>query len=133
MATLTPTLTLSSAAGQVSSDALSFSSTLALSVNAPSRGLSLINATATGGDNIIVPAGTAISYLYVRHTGTTDGSTGTAQLVDIENTDNEAFARLGANEFCFIPFNHAGASVGVQLQVAHASVVQCEFAFFTKA
>ena len=131
MATLTPTLTLTST--DVSSDALSLSVTDALTVVAPSVGISKINATATGANNIIVPAGTAISYLYVKHTGTTDGSTATAQLVDLEFTaDDIAFARLGAGEFLFMPFNNAGASDGVQLQVAHASVVQIEYAFFTK-
>ena len=131
MATLTPSLTLTST--DASSDVLSFTVTDTLTIAAPSVGLSIINATATGANHIIVPAGTAVSYLYVRHTGTTDGSTATAQLVDLEITDdNSAFARLGAGEFLFMPFNHAGASVGVQLQVAHASEVQMEYAFFTK-
>jgi len=130
MATLTPTLTLSST--DITSDTLSFSVTDSLTVTTPLVGISKINATNAGGDSIIVPAGTAVAYLYVKHTGTTDGSTATSQLVDLENTDNEAFARLGAGEFLFMPFNHAGVSVGVQLQVAHASVVQMEYAFFTK-
>ena len=131
MATLTPTLTLASTTA--TSDTLNFTVTDDLTVVAPTVGLSKINASATGGDNIIVPAATAVSYLYIKHTGTTDGSTATAQLVDLELTDdNSAFARLGAGEFLFMPFNHAGASVGVQLQVAHASVVQMEYAFFTK-
>ena len=132
MATLTPTLTLAST--DASSDAISFSATLGLSVTPPSKGISRINATATGGDNIIVPVGSAnIAYLYVKHTGTTDGSTATTQLVDIEDTDNVAFARLGAGEFAFLPYSKAGGSKGVQLQVAHASVVQMEYAFFAKA
>tara|TARA_R100000742_G_C4269518_1_gene88021 strand:+ start:211 stop:606 length:396 start_codon:yes stop_codon:yes gene_type:complete len=115
------------------SDEISFSVTDSLTVAAPARGLSLETVTATGGNHIIVPAGTAIAYLYVRHTGTTDGSTATAQLVDLEiSDDNSAFARLGAGEFLFMPFNHAGASVGVQLQVAHASNVLCEYAYWTK-
>ena len=131
MATLTPSLTLTST--DATSDTLSFTVDDTLTIIAPSVGLSKINATATGGDNIIVPAGTAIAYLYVKHTGTTDGSTATSQLVDLEFTaDNIAFARLGAGEFLFMPFNNAGASDGVQLQVAHASVVQMEYAFFTK-
>ena len=131
MATLKPTLSLSST--DVSSDALSFSVTDSLTVGNPSKGISRINATNAGGDNIIVPAGTAITYLYVKHTGTTDGSTATTQLVDIEDTANVAFARLGAGEFAFLPYNKAGGSAGVQLQVAHASVGQMEYAFFTKA
>tara|TARA_R110002049_G_scaffold121099_1_gene275807 strand:- start:382 stop:780 length:399 start_codon:yes stop_codon:yes gene_type:complete len=131
MATLTPSLTLTST--DATSDTLSFTVDDTLTIAAPSVGLSKINATATGGSNIIVPAGTAIAYLYVKHTGTTDGSTATSQLVDLEITDdNSAFARLGAGEFLFMPFNHAGENVGVQLQVAHASVVQMEYAFFTK-
>jgi|TARA_R100001463_G_scaffold82475_2_gene137080 hypothetical protein len=131
MATLTPTLTLAST--DASSDAISFSATLGLSVTPPSKGISRINATATGGDNIIVPAGTAVAYLYVKHTGTTDGSTATTQVVDIEDTDNVAFARLGPGEFAFLPYSKAASSKGVQLQVNHASVVQMEYAFFTKA
>tara|TARA_R100000541_G_scaffold49480_1_gene56645 strand:- start:682 stop:1080 length:399 start_codon:yes stop_codon:yes gene_type:complete len=131
MATLTPTLTLTST--DISTDSLALSVTDSLTVVAPSQSVSRINATATGANNIIIPASTAVSYLYVKHTGTTDGSTGTAQLVDLEFTaDNIAFARLGAGEFLFMPFNNAGASDGVQLQVAHASVVQMEYAFFTK-
>ncbi len=128
---LKPTLTLDDAS--TFSDAINFSITDDLTVAAPARSLSLETVTATGGNHIIVPAGTAIAYLFVRHTGTTDGSTGTAQLVDLELTDdNSAFARLGAGEFLFMPFNHAGASVGVQLQVAHASNVLCEYAYWTK-
>ena len=127
---LVPTLTIKDTT--TFSDEINFSVTDSLTVTAPSRGLSTEIATATGGNHIIVPAGTAIAYLFVRHTGTTDGSTSTAQLVDLENTDNEAFARLGAGEWLFMPFNHAGASVGVQLQVAHASNVQMEYAYWTK-
>ena len=131
MATLTPTLTLTST--DSTSDSLSLSVTDTLTVVAPTVGVSKINATATGNASIIVPAGTAVAYLYVKHTGTTDGSTATAQLVDVEFTaDNIAFSRLAAGEFLFMPFNNAGASDGVQLQVAHASVVQMEYAFFTK-
>ncbi len=127
---LVPTLTLTDST--TFSDVINFTVTDSLTVTAPSQSLSTEIVTATGGNHIIIPAGTAIAYLFVRHTGTTDGSTGTAQLVDLENTDNEAFARLGAGEWLFMPFNHAGASVGVQLQVAHASNVLCEYAYWTK-
>jgi len=130
MGTLKPTLTLNDTT--TFSDTLNFSISDELTTAAPARGLSLETVTNTGGSHIIVPAGTAISYLFVRHTGTTDGSTSTAQLVDLENTDNEAFARLGAGEWLFMPFHHAGDSVGVQLQVAHASNVLCEYAYWTK-
>ncbi len=127
---LVPTLTLKDTT--TFSDEINFSVTDSLTVTAPSQGLTTIIATATGGNHVIVPAGTAIAYLFVRHTGTTDGSTGTSPLVDLENTDNEAFARLGAGEWLFMPINHAGARVGVQLQVAHVSNVQLEYAYWTK-
>ena len=131
MATLSPSLTLLST--DATSDPLSFTVEDTLTVVAPLVGISKINATNAGAATKIVPDGTGISYLYVRHTGTTDGSTATAQLVDVEFTDdNLAFARLGAGEFLFMPFSNAGATDGVQLQVAHNSVVQMEYAFFTK-
>ena len=127
---LVPTLTIKDTT--TFSDEINFSVTDSLTTAAPSQSLSTITATNTGGDNIIVAAGTAVVYLFVRHTGTTDGSTGTSQLVDIEDTDDVAIARLGAGEWAFFPWNKAGASKGVQLQVAHASNVQMEYAYWTK-
>ena len=133
MATLTPTLTLSST--DISSDTLSFSVTDSLTVAAPLVGISKIVATATGSQSVIIPASTAIAYLYIKHTGTTDGSTATVRQVDVEFTSDEAIARLSAGEFLFMPVHHAEANVGVQLHVQHSSssdVVQMEYAFFTK-
>ena len=127
---LVPTLTLNDTT--TFSDTVNFSVTDSLTAAAPAQALSLVNATATGSASIIVPATTSIVYLFVRHTGTTDGSTGTAQLVDVEFTTDEAVARLGAGEWLFMPISHAAADVGVQLQVNHASVVQMEYAYWTK-
>ena len=126
---LVPTLTLNDTT--TFSDIINFSITDSLTTAAPAQALSLETVTNTGGNHIIIPAATAVAYLFVRHTGTTDGSTGTAQLLDLENTDNEAFARLGAGEFLFMPFNHAGASVGVQLQSASGNIL-VEYAYWTK-
>jgi len=126
---LVPTLTITDST--TFSDVINFTVTDSLTVTAPSQSLALETVTTTGGNHVIIPAATAIAYLFVRHTGTTDGSTGTAQLLDLENTDNEAFARLGAGEWLFMPFNHAGASVGVQLQSASGNI-QVEYAYWTK-
>ena len=131
MATLTPTLTLTST--DATTDQLSFSVTDSLSVTSPLQSMSKVVATATGSDTIIVPANTAIAYLFVRHTGTTDGTTTTTQLVDVEETGDAAFARLGPGEWLFLPFCHHAGNVGVQLHVQHASVVQMEYSFWTKA
>ena len=132
MATITPTLTLTSTDATI--DQLAFSVTDSLSVTSPLQNMSKVVATATGGDNIVVPlTGGTITYFYCRHTGTTDGTTATTQLVDVEETGDAAFARLGPGEFMFLPFCHHAGNVGIQFQVAHASSVQMEYAFFTKA
>ena len=126
---LVPTLTLTDST--TFSDVINFTLTDSLTVTAPAKSLSLEVATATGANHIIIAAATDVAYLFIRHTGTTDGSTGTSQLLDVENTDDEAFARLGPGEFLFMPFNHAGASVGVQLQSASGNI-QVEYAYWTK-
>ena len=132
MATLTPTLTLAST--DAASDELNFTVTDELGIKAPSQNLSTVIATATGGDNIVVPlTGGTITYFFCRHTGTTDGTTTTTQLVDVEETGDAAFARLGPGEWLFLPFCHHAGNVGVQFQVAHASEVQMEYAYWTKS
>ena len=133
MATLTPTLTLSSL--DATSDLLSVSVTDTLTITVPFRSLSKINATATPGDATIVPASTAIVYLFVRHTGTTDGSTATTRQVDVEFTTGEAISRLSAGEWLFMPVHHAEADVGVNLHVQHSDSsdeVQMEYGYWKK-
>ena len=131
MSNLTPTIKITRAkADGTTQDNLSILVTDSLALKAPSRGPGNVICDGTGGNTIIVPASTDNVYLYIRHTGTTDGSSsGTAQ-VDVENTDNEAFARLKAGEFLFMPFSHAGASVGVQLQSTSGNIMM-EYAFWT--
>jgi len=130
---LIPTLTINDPT--TFSDTINFSVTDSLIVTAPSSSLSTIVATATGSASIIIPASTAIRYLFVRHTGTTDGSTGTTRQVDVEFTTDEAIARLSAGEWLFMPVHHAEANVGVQLHVQHSDpsdVVQLEYAYWAK-
>ena len=126
---LIPTLTLTDST--TFSDEISFSVTDSLTVKAPAQSLSTIIADSTGSSNIIVPAGTDIVYLFVRHTGTTNGSTPSTVLVDVEETGDAAFARLGAEEWLFMPFCHHGGDVGIQLQSVGADV-QLEYAYWTK-
>jgi hypothetical protein len=133
MATLTTKLTLTSS--NATSDALNLNVTDTLTVTSPLQSTSIVVATATGGNTIVAPASTGIRYLYVKHTGTTDGSTATVRQVDVEFTTGEAIARLSAGEFLFMPVHHAEENVGVNLHVQHASpsdVVQMEYSFFTK-
>jgi hypothetical protein len=129
MATLTPTLTLNSA--DATSDQLAFSVTDTLSFKAPFQQISqvIIGTSAT----TIVAATTDVIYLYVRHTGTTDGTTSTSETVDIKTTVSTpvAFARLAAGEWCFLPYNFEAVSNGVQINSSSANI-QVEYAFFTK-
>tara|TARA_R110000824_G_scaffold214081_1_gene400352 strand:+ start:817 stop:1212 length:396 start_codon:yes stop_codon:yes gene_type:complete len=127
--TLTPTLTLQDST--TFSDEINFSVTDSLAVTAPSQSLSTVIAPASGVVEIVA-ASTAIVYLFVRHTGTTNGTTGTAVLVDVEESGGAGFARLGAGEWMFMPFNHHTGSVSIQLHAQAASVVQLEYAYWTK-
>ena len=112
------------------SDEVNFSVTDSLTVTAPSSSLSTIIATATGGNHIIVPSSTNISYLFVRHTGTTDGSTSTSQLLNVETADNTVVCTLGAGEFMFAPV-HDGDATLIQLEAASGTIV-AEYAYWTK-
>ena len=133
MATLTPTLTLTSTDATV--DQLAFSVTDSLSVTAPLQSMSkTIVVSNVGGNNIVVPTtGGTVTYFYCRHTGTTDGSTTTTVPVDVEETGDAAFARLAAGEWMFLPFCHHAGNVGIQFQVTTATNVMMEYAFWTKA
>tara|TARA_R110000772_G_scaffold193187_1_gene304079 strand:+ start:711 stop:1112 length:402 start_codon:yes stop_codon:yes gene_type:complete len=133
MATLTPTLTLAST--DTTSDELKFTVTDELGVKAPSQGVSTyIAADNVGANNIVVPVtGGTVTYFYCRHTGTTDGSTTTIVPVDVEETGDAAFARLGPGEWLFLPFCHHAGDVGIQFQVTTDTAVQMEYAFWTKS
>lgn len=129
MATLTPTLTLSSA--DATTDQLSFSVTDQLSVTAPHVGLAKLAVTTTGANNIIQPATDGQTYyVYVKHTGVdANGSTVTTTM-NVELTGDVVIGKLAAGEFMFMPVG--GHSLGVQLQASGATIV-AEYAYFTKA
>jgi hypothetical protein len=126
---LIPTLTI--ADSTTFSDEISFSVTDSLTVKAPSQSLSTIIADTTGANNIIIAANAdKQTWLFVRHTGTSDGSSSTAAHCDIELTGDVAVGTLKAGEWFFFPFCGNGGSVGVQLQ-AVGSAVQLEYAYWS--
>ena len=126
---LVPTLTLSDTT--TFSDNINFSVSDELTVTAPSRSLSTIIADTTGANNIIVAANdNKQTWLFVRHTGTSDGSSTTSAHCDIELTGDVAVGTLKSGEWFFFPFCGNGASVGVQLQ-AVGSAVQLEYAYWS--
>ena len=129
MATLIPTLTLSST--DASTDLLSFSITDSLTTKAPSVGLSTLIVDTTGANNIVVPANdNTQTWLYVKHTGTTNGSSSTVAHVDVELTGDIAVGTLKPNEFFWFPFCGNGSSVGVQLQSV-SGAIQVEYGYWS--
>ena len=129
MATLTPTLTLTST--DATTDQLSFSVTDSLSVTAPIVGLSKITVTTTGANNIIVPNLDATRYFYLKHTGVdSSGSTVTTD-IKVEEGDENWFSRLAPGEFLWVPLNADGGHL-IQLETTGGTIV-AEYAYWTKA
>ena len=128
MATLTAKLTLSSS--NVTSDSLNLSVSDTLTVTNPSIPVARTSVTTTGANNIIQPATDGQTYyVYVKHTGTSDGTTAVTSTLNIELTGDVVIGKLSAGEFMFMPVGaHA---LGVQLQ-ASASTIIAEYAYFTK-
>ena len=128
MATITAKLTLTSS--DISSDSLNVAVTDALTVGFPANGVSQASVTTTGANNIIQPATDGQTYyVYVKHTGTSDGTTDTTATLNVELTGDTVFGKLAAGEFCFLPVG--GHSLGVQLQASSGTIV-AEYAYFVK-
>ena len=130
MATLNATLRLEATAGQLGDSALSLEVTDALTVGQNFRALSRATVTTVGANNIIQPATDGQTYyLYVKHTGTSDGSAATTETLNVELTGDVIFGKLAAGEFCFIPIG--SHSLGVQLQSSSGNIV-AEYAYFVR-
>ena len=129
MATLTPTLTLTST--DATTDQLAFSVTDSLSVTSPTVGLSKVTVTTTGANTIIVPNVDATRYFYLKHTGVdSSGSTVTTD-IKVEEGDENWFSRLAPGEFLWVPLN-ADSGHLIQLETTGGTIV-AEYAYWTKA
>jgi len=131
MATLTPTLSLSATAGQVASDALSFSVSDTLSVTTPIKGLSKkAVAVGGGGNTVLVPSSAGIKYTYIKHTGKqSDNSTATTNNLII-NFGGTAGLSLGPEEFAWLPAQASTEITGISSS-SHTILVEC--AYYTEA
>ena len=127
MATLIPTLSLSST--DATSDDLSFSITDSLSVTAPSVGLSKITATTTATDSIIVPSLDARRYLFAHNTGVDSSGSDTTSEVYIES-ELGRIGKLDVDEFLFMPLDSNGVNK-IQLKATTGTIV-VEYAYWTK-
>ena len=129
MATLTPTLTLTST--DATTDQLAFSVTDSLSVTSPTVGLSKVTVTTAGASTIIVPNLDATRYFYLKHTGVdSSGSTVTTD-IKVEEGDENWFSRLAPGEFLWVPLNADGGHL-IQLETTGGTIV-AEYAYWTKA
>ena len=135
MASLKPTLTLTSTAGAtgVSEDAsLILSVTDDLTVTDPSIGISRVACTNTGASTVILPSASTTRYVYIKNTGLDGSDTALADgvTVKVETTDDGRIIDLAADEFCFLPYR-AESSGALQLEASTGTVV-VEYGYWTK-
>ena len=129
MATITPTLTITSTDASAD-ETLSLSVTDSLTTGQVFKGISRAIVSTTGANNIIQPATDGQTYyVYVKHTGTSDGATAVTTTLNVELTGEVVFGKLAAGEFCFVPVG--GHSLGVQLQSSSGNIV-AEYAYWVK-
>jgi len=146
MATLTPTLTLSST--DAHSDPLSLTVTTALSVTAPSGGISRMSTAANpfgAGAGILITeaSATATTFVYLKHLGllASDGTTASHASNDFIRLSNEDgdmdFIKLQPGEFCFFPLlefdgSDGGVEAGGLKVEAGSAAVMIEYGYWTR-
>ena len=120
MATLKPTLSLSSS--DATSDSLSFSVTDTLTIASSGNvGLSRVTITTADNQELVDEATSGVFYFYAKNTDSTN-------FVVLQTTASVQYARLSPGEFCFFPIN---AAAGLEARADTASCV-LEYAYWTK-
>jgi hypothetical protein len=119
MATLTPTLTLTSS--DATSDSLALSVTDSLTVTAPSIGISRLTITTADNQELVDEALSGVIYFYAKNTDATN-------FVILQTTASVQYARLSPGEFCFFPVNDSN---GLEARADTASCI-LEYAYWTK-
>ena len=119
MATLTPTLTLTSS--DATSDSLALSVTDSLTVTAPAVGVSRLTITTADNQELVDEGTSGIFYFYAKNMDTTN-------FVILQTTASVQYARLSPGEFCFFPVNDSN---GLEARADTASCV-LEYAYWKK-
>ena len=119
MATLTPTLTLTST--DATSETLNLEVTDSLTVTAPSVGISRITITTADNQELVDDAISGVKYFYAKNTDSTN-------FVVLQTTASVQYARLSPGEFCFFPIND---SAGLEARADTASCI-LEYAYWKK-
>ena len=146
MATLTPTLTLTST--DAHSDSLSLTVTDSLSVTAPLVGISRVSTAANpfgDGAGILITeaSATATTFVYIKHLGVlaSDGTTGSHasnDFIRLSNADGDTdFMKLQPGEFAFFPLlefdgSDGGVEAGGLKVEAGSAAVMIEYAYWTR-
>ena len=120
MATLTPTLSLSST--DALSDSLNFTVTSSLTVTAPTQGLTRQTITTADNQELVDEAVSGVKYFYAKNLDSTN-------FVILQTTASVQYARLSPGEFAFFPIND-GAGLEARADTANCIL---EFAFFAKS
>ena len=119
MATLTPTLTLTSS--DATSDSLSLSVTDSLTVTDPSIGISRKTITTADNQELVDEATSGVFYFYAKNIDSSN-------FVVLQTTASVQYARLSPGEFCFFPVNDG---IGLEARADTASCV-LEYAYWKK-
>ena len=119
MATLTPTLTLTSS--DVTSDTLSITVTDTLTTTEPSVGLSRKTITTVDNQELVDDAVSGVFYFYCKNLDSTN-------FVILQTTDSVQYARVGPGEFAFFAVND---SVGLEARADTASCI-LEYGYWKK-
>tara|TARA_R100001594_G_scaffold65080_1_gene99352 strand:- start:154 stop:516 length:363 start_codon:yes stop_codon:yes gene_type:complete len=119
MATLTPTLKLTST--DATSETLSLSVTDTLTVTSPAIGISRVTITTADNQELVDEAVSGIRYFYAKNIDTTN-------FVVLQTTASVQYARLSPGEFAFFPINDGA---GLEARADTASCV-LEYAYWTK-
>tara|TARA_R100001015_G_C4625866_1_gene184572 strand:- start:1111 stop:1473 length:363 start_codon:yes stop_codon:yes gene_type:complete len=119
MATLTPTLTLTST--DATSDALSITVTDSLTTANPQTNIARKSILHTGPTNILTTADSAITYVYLKNLDSTN-------IITVKIDDATAFLDLSPGEFAFMPLKGA---VGLECQANSATCV-LEYGYWAK-
>jgi len=117
---LVPTLTITDTT--TFSDAINFSVTDSLSVEAPAQGLTLATITTADNQELVDEAVSGVFYFYAKNTDSTN-------FVILQTTASQQYARLSPGEFCFFPINDGN---GLEARADTASCI-LEYAYWKKA
>ena len=119
MATLTPTLTLSST--DATADSLSITVTDSLTTTNPAVNIARAAVLHTGETVLIASSISAVNYVYLKNIDTDN-------FINIKTDAGVLVMKLSPGEFAFFPLN---GSVGIEAQADTATCV-LEYAYFTK-